>query len=186
MLNFLLHVCCAPCSVVVIDELRCQFNLTVFFYNPNIFPEEEYLKRKKYVVQICEEWKIPMIDMDYDADKWCKAISGHEEDAEGGERCELCFKFRLAKAAEYAKNNGFHYFGTSLTMGRNKSADIINPIGQAFAKTHKIKFYSVDWKKDGRQELANKLIKEKGIYRQDYCGCVYSFVIHTSIVFSNQ
>lgn len=186
MLNFLLHTCCAPCSVAVIEELKNHFNLTVFFYNPNIYPEEEYLKRKKYVVQICEEWKIPVVDMDYDAEKWCKAISGHEEDAEGGERCELCFKFRLAKAAEYAKNNGFHYFGTSLTMGRNKSADIINPIGEAFAKAYKIKFYAEDWKRGGspafapsglrrsRQERANKLIKEKGIYRQNYCGCKYS------------
>jgi len=186
MLNFLLHVCCAPCSVAVIEELRSHFNLTVFFYNPNIFPFEEYEKRKRYVIQVCEEWKIPMIDMDYDAEKWCKAIRGHEEEAEGEERCSLCFKFRLAKAAEYAKNNGFHYYGTSLTMGRNKSADIINPIGEAFAKAHKIKFYSVDWKKDrrpafapsglwrSRQERANQLVKEKGIYRQDYCGCQYS------------
>jgi len=173
-IKFLLHTCCAPCSVAVIEELKEKFDLTVFFYNPNIFPLEEYEKRKKYVIQVCEEWKIPMIDMDYDAEKWCKAIRGHEEEPEGEERCSLCFKFRLAKAAEYAKNNRFHYFGTSLTMGRNKSADIINPIGEAFAKAHKIKFYSVDWKKDGRQERAIQLIKEKGIYRQDYCGCVYS------------
>ena len=174
MLKFLLHTCCAPCSIAIIDELRPKFNLTVFFYNPNIFPIEEYHKRKAEVIKVCTEWGVTMIDMDYEAEKWCQAISGHEEDAEGGARCELCFKFRLAKTAEYAKNNSFHYFGTSLTMGRNKSADVINPIGQAFAKAYKIKFYSEDWKKGGRQEKGAKMVSDRGIYRQEYCGCVYS------------
>lgn len=174
MQKFLLHTCCAPCSIVIIDELKSQFDLTVFFYNPNIFPKEEYLKRKAEVIKVCEEWKVPMIDLDYEADKWCEAITGHENESEGMTRCELCFKFRLAKTADYAKNNGFKYFGTSLTSGRNKKAEVINPIGQAFAKYYKIKFYDVDWKKDGRQEKARKMIDERGIYRQNYCGCKFS------------
>ncbi len=174
MQNFLLHTCCAPCSIAVIDEIKNQFALTVFFYNPNIYPEAEYLKRKAEVIKICTEWGVPMIDMDYEAEKWCEKIKGYESEPEGGERCALCFKFRLAKTAEYAKNNGFHYFGTSLTMGRNKKAEVINPIGQAFAKYYKIKFYDVDWKKDGRQEKGRKMIEERGIYRQKYCGCKFS------------
>lgn len=174
MLNFLLHVCCAPCSIAIIDELKSQFDLTIFFYNPNIYPLAEYEKRKAEVIKVCTEWGLPIIDMDYDAEKWCKVISGHENDPEGGERCELCFKFRLAKTAEYAKDNDFQYFGTSLTMGRNKRAEVINPIGEAFARTYKIKFYSEDWKKKGRQETAIKMVQERGIYRQDYCGCRYS------------
>jgi len=174
MLKFLLHTCCAPCSIAIIDELKSKFDLTVFFYNPNIYPLAEYEKRKAGVVKVCREWGIPMVDMDYEAEKWCQAIAGHEDEPEGMARCELCFKFRLAKAAEYAKNNGFQYFGTSLTMGRNKSADVINPIGEAFAKAYKIKFYSEDWKKRGRQERGAKMVKERGIYRQEYCGCVYS------------
>lgn len=174
MQKFLLHTCCAPCSIAIIDEIKNQFDLTVFFYNPNIFPEEEYLKRKAEVVKVCDEWGIPMVDMDYDAEAWCEKMKGHESDPEGGERCELCFKFRLAKTAEYAARNDFQYFGTSLTMGRNKKAEVINPIGQLFAKYYKIKFYDVDWKKDGRQEKAREMVDERGIYRQKYCGCKYS------------
>src|SRR3989338_1001328 len=165
-IKFLLHTCCAPCSVAVIEELKKQFELTVFFYNPNIFPVEEYEKRKAEVVKVCEEWNIPVVDMDYEAELWHeKVASGLEDMLEGGERCELCFRF--AKTAEYAAKNNFQYFGSSLTGGRNKSASIIHPIGQQFAKLYKIKFYDVDWKKYGRQEKGRKLVGERGIYRQN-------------------
>jgi epoxyqueuosine reductase len=174
--KFLLHTCCAPCGIVVIDELRKAFDLTVFFYNPNIHPEDEYLKRKKYVIQICSEWDVPMIDMDYEAKKWDEAVSGLEEEPEGGKRCEHCFKFRLAKTADHAKVNNFSYFGTTLTSGRNKRAKIINPIGLSFAKHYGLRFYDVDWKKKGRQEKSKKMVEERDIYRQDYCGCKYSFL----------
>lgn len=175
MLKFLLHTCCAPCSIAIIDELKNQFNLSVFFYNPNIFPEEEYDKRKIEVIKVCQEWGVPMIDLDYEAEEWCKKVSsGLENMPEGGSRCELCFKFRLAKTAKYAAKNDFQYFGTSLTSGRNKKAEIIHPIGREFAKYYKIKFYDVDWKQDGRQEKAKQMIDKRGIYRQNYCGCQYS------------
>ena len=129
MNKFLLHTCCAPCSIAVIEEIKDKFNLTVFFYNPNIYPQSEYIKRKQGVIQVCEEWEIPMIDMDYEAKNWSKAISGLEHEPEGGRRCQVCFKFRLAKTADYAKQNNFKYFGTSLTSGRNKKSSVINPIG---------------------------------------------------------
>ena len=175
MQKFLLHTCCAPCSIAVIDELRPQFELTVFFYNPNIFPEEEYVKRKAEVVKVCGEWSIPMVDMDYDAEEWhARVAKGLESEPEGGLRCPLCFKFRLAKTAQYAAENGYKYFGTSLTMGRNKNAAVINPIGESFAKIYKIKFYSEDWKKGGRQEKGRKMVEERGVYRQNYCGCEFS------------
>lgn len=172
--KFLLHSCCAPCSIVAVDELKEDFELTVFFYNPNIYPNTEYERRKKYVMLICEEWQIPMVDMDYEAKQWSEAISGLEHEPEGGRRCNTCFKFRLAKVAQYAKENNFKYFGTSLTSGRNKKAGIINPIGKAFAKHFGLRFYDTDWKKEGRQEKARKLTDERDIYRQDYCGCAYS------------
>lgn len=173
--KFLLHTCCAPCSIAIIDELKDQFNLTVFFYNPNIFPHEEYLKRKAEVIKVCGEWKVPMVDMDYEAQAWHDKVGkGLETEPEGGLRCPLCFKFRLAKTAEYAARNGFEIFGTSLTSGRNKLAEVIHPIGESFAKHHKIKFYDTDWKKDGRQEKGRALVAERGIYRQNYCGCQYS------------
>ncbi|MEK7680832.1 MAG: epoxyqueuosine reductase QueH [Patescibacteria group bacterium] len=174
MPKFLLHTCCAPCSIAVIDELKNQFGLTAFFYNPNIFPEDEYLKRKTEVKKICDEWGVKMADMDYEAAKWREAIKGFENEPEGGVRCCSCFKFRLARAAEYAKKNGFLWWGTTLTSGRNKKAEIIHPICKAFSKHYNLRFYEEDWKKKGRQEKAAKMVKEKGIYRQDYCGCEHS------------
>lgn len=175
MQKFLLHTCCAPCGIAVIDELRLQYYLTVFFYNPNIFPEEEYVKRKAEVIKICSEWKIPMFDHDYENEKWNKEVGcGLEGESEGGLRCTLCFKMRLAKAAEYAANNKFDVFSTTLTMGRNKLATVINPIGLEFGKYYKIRFHVEDWKKGGRQEKARALTAERGIYRQNYCGCKYS------------
>lgn len=174
MQKFLLHTCCAPCSIVIIYELKNQFDLTVFFYNPNIHPLEEYLKRKKEVVRVCEEWQVPMVDMDYEVEKWHEAIKGFEDQPEGGARCPLCFKMRLAKAAQYASQHGFDLFSTSLTSGRNKKADIINPLGSMLGKKYGIEFYAQDWKKDGRQEKGRKMVEDRGIYRQNYCGCVYS------------
>lgn len=175
MKKLLLHTCCAPCSIAVIDELKNQFDLTVFFYNPNIFPAEEYLKRKMEVVRVCNDWNVPMIDHDYDAQEWCDKVgAGLEQEPEGGGRCSMCFKFRLAKTAAYAAKNGFEYFGTSLTSGRNKKAEVINPIGHLFAKEYKIKFLADDWKTNGRQEKGRKMVAERGIYRQNYCGCKYS------------
>jgi predicted adenine nucleotide alpha hydrolase (AANH) superfamily ATPase len=176
MQKFLLHTCCAPCSIAIIDELKNQFDLTVFFYNPNIYPEEEYLKRKKEVVRVCEEWGVKMIDLDYnEKDLWNTAVLGFENEKEGGVRCAICLRFRLAKTAEYANQNGFPHWGTSLTSGRNKSAEVIGAIGLAFGNIYKkTKFYNVDWKKGGRLEKASKMVKDRLIYRQNYCGCKYS------------
>lgn len=175
MEKFLLHTCCAPCSIAIVDELKAKFELTVFFYNPNIHPVEEYLKRKAEVIKVCQEWVVPMVDMDYEVEEWHQKVgSGLELAVEGGPRCALCFHFRLAKTAEYAEANNFDYYGSSLTSGRNKKSEVINSIGDHLAKNHKIKFYDVDWKKGGRQEKGRQMVAERGIYRQDYCGCVYS------------
>jgi predicted adenine nucleotide alpha hydrolase (AANH) superfamily ATPase len=174
MLRFLLHTCCAPCSIAVIDELRDQFDLTVFFYNPNIFPEEEYSKRKNEVVKVCNEWSIKMIDWDYEIEKWEKVVTGKEDEPEGGARCPLCFALRINTAAQYAHDNGFEFFSTTLTSGRNKSAAIIFPIAEQAAAKFGVKFYAEDWKKGGRQEKGKKMVAERGIYRQNYCGCRYS------------
>jgi len=174
MLKFLLHTCCAPCSVAVIEELKDKFNLTVFFYNPNIFPLEEYEKRKAEVVKICSEWGVKMIDMDYEWQKWQEKTRGLENEPEGGKRCPVCFAMRLQRTVEYAKENNFDIFCTTLTSGRNKKAEIINPIGLELAKEFGVEFFVADWKTGGKQQRANQLVKEKGIYRQDYCGCSFS------------
>ncbi|MFA5831229.1 MAG: epoxyqueuosine reductase QueH [Candidatus Paceibacterota bacterium] len=174
MQRFLLHTCCAPCGVAVIDELRKKFDLTVLFYNPNIFPEEEYLKRKKEVVRVCEEWNVPVMDYDYVPEEWNAEVRGLENEPEGGMRCSACIKMRLLCSAEIAKEKGFEIFGTTLTMGRQKTAKVITPIGEQAAEVFGLKYLAEDWKKGGRQETARVLVKEKNIYKQNYCGCKYS------------
>lgn len=172
--KFLLHCCCAPCGIVAIDELRRQYELTVLFYNPNIFPEEEYIRRKKEVVRVCEEWGVPMIDQDYVPEEWTKETKGLENEPEGGLRCRFCIGMRLMRAAEVGKERGMNIFGTTLTMGRQKKASIITPLGEAAAARHGLAYYVEDWKKRGREEQARKMVKERDIYRQNYCGCKYS------------
>lgn len=172
--RLLLHTCCAPCGIAVIDELRKVSDLSVLFYNPNIYPEEEYLKRKAEVMRVCEEWGVPMIDADYEPAVWDEAIRGLEAEPEGGKRCPVCFRQRLFRAAEIAAERGFPVFATTLTSGRNKRSDIISPIGHAAAAQAGVRFLAEDWKKGGRQEAARRMVCERGIYRQDYCGCRYS------------
>lgn len=172
--TFLLHTCCAPCSIAVIDELRRTFDLTTLFFNPNIFPEEEYIKRKGEVVRVCYEWNIPMIDMDYRPEEWAARVRGLENEPEQGKRCFTCIGMRLMQTAREAKERGFPIFGTTLTMGRRKSAKVIFPIGEAAARRYGISFYAEDWKKKGRENTARKMVRERGIYEQKYCGCRYS------------
>jgi epoxyqueuosine reductase len=172
--SFLLHTCCAPCGIAVIDELRNVYDLTVFFYNPNIYPEAEYLKRKVEVIKLCTEWSVPMIDADYEQGVWDAAVAGLENEPECGERCRVCFGVRLEKAAAYAASHNFDRWCTTISMGRKKSAAIINPIGIALGKKYGVPFHDVDWKKEGRIEKGRRMTVERSIYRQTYCGCRYS------------
>lgn len=174
MKKFLLHTCCAPCSIAVIEELKADFDVTVFFYNPNIHPQAEYLKRKEQVIKVCTEWNIKMVDADYDPKKWYEATRGMEQEPEGGSRCSVCFRLRMDKAAEYAKENNFDLWSSSLTFGRNKKSDVISPIGLSLQDKYGVEYYVEDWKKKGRQERSNQLVCDMNIYRQDYCGCAYS------------
>lgn len=172
--RFLLHTCCAPCGIAVIDELRETYDLSVLFYNPNIYPETEYLRRKAEVIRVCEEWGIPMLDQDYDPDMWEKQIEGFEGEPEGGIRCGVCFRMRLFHTAKVAASLGIRLFGSTLTTGRNKRAIVISPIGLAAGKRYGVAYYPEDWKKKGREEKGRMMARERGIYRQDYCGCKYS------------
>lgn len=172
--KYLLHTCCAPCGIAVIDELRQSYDLSVLFYNPNIYPESEYTKRKCDVIRVSREWNIPMIDLDGEREKWDEAVRGLEDEPEGVRRCPVCFRLRLFRTAEVAAERGFQVFGSTLTSGRNKRADIIHPIGAAAAKKYGVRFHAEDWKKGGRQETAKRLSDERCLYRQDYCGCRYS------------
>lgn len=172
--KLLLHSCCAPCSVAIINELKDKYSLVVFFYNPNIYPEDEYIKRKKDVIKMCKLWNVPIVDIDFNPDLWNKAVKGLEDQPESGNRCTACFAHRLIKTVEYAVSNNFDCFASSLTSGRNKKAKIINKIGLNLALQNNIKFLEEDWKKGGRQEIGINLVSKHDIYRQDYCGCKYS------------
>lgn len=172
--KFLLHICCGPCVIAILKELQEQFDLTAYYYNPNIHPPEEYDKRKAEVVKVCIDLKIPLVEGKYNPEAWFAWAEEYKAEPEGGERCQKCFAMRLQQTAKYASQNDFDYFSTTLTSGRNKKADIINPLGVEIGKNYGIKFYEEDWKKQGRQELSQKLCKEKDVYRQHYCGCIYS------------
>jgi predicted adenine nucleotide alpha hydrolase (AANH) superfamily ATPase len=172
--GFLLHCCCAPCGIAVIDELRRNFNLTVFFYNPNIYPEAEYIKRKVEVIKVCGEWEVPMIDGDYEPEFWARAVRGLENEKQGGARCGKCFLLRLERTARFAAENNFDLFGTTLTMGRQKKSSAINSIGKAAGERLGVAYYDEDWKKRGRWERGRKMVEERNIYKQNYCGCRYS------------
>jgi predicted adenine nucleotide alpha hydrolase (AANH) superfamily ATPase len=172
--RLLLHTCCAPCGIAVIDELRRAYELTVFFYNPNVHPREEYEKRKAEVVRVCAEWGVPMIDGDYEVGEWDRRTRGLENEREGGKRCPVCFALRLERTAAEAKRLEIGITSTTLTSGRQKSARVIFPIGEAIAARYGLTFLAEDWKKKGREEKSRQMVRERGIYCQDYCGCRYS------------
>jgi len=174
MKKFLLHVCCSVCSAGTISQLNNEFNLTCYFYNPNIHPEEEYNARLADTEKYCNKMDIPFFEGPYDKDAWFTAIKGLEDEPEGGARCTKCFYMRLANVAEYASKNKFDIFGTTLTIGRNKKAEIINPIGVLLAKRFGIEFFEADFKKKGGQQQADEISKHEHLYRQNYCGCVFS------------
>ncbi len=172
--SVLLHTCCGPCSSACIERLREYLDVTVYFYNPNVEPMEEYLKRKETQIKLLEELDIPYIDADYDNDYYRSQVKGLESEKEGGARCPVCFKIRLKRTAEVAKENNFDYFCTSLTVSPHKNSDIINKIGHAIGESIGIKFLYSDFKKREGYKRSIELSKEYDLYRQDYCGCLFA------------
>lgn len=165
-MKLLLHVCCAPCSTHVIEELKKDYDITLFFYNPNVEPIEEYNKRLKNAEKLAKELDLPLIVGDYDNKEWHDAIKGHEQDKEGGERCNLCFKFRLEKTAELAEE----LFTTTLTVSPYKNHEIINKIGKNISEN----FLESNFKKEDGYKHSIELSKKHNLYRQHYCGCLFS------------
>lgn len=151
-----------------------NFEITGFFYNPNIYPQEEYNLRLKNVESVVLKNTISLISPIYEPEKWHKEIKGYEETKEGGERCKICIKMRLKETAKKAKDSGFDIFGTTLTTGLNKDSKTINLYGLNIAEEIGIQFYLADFKKNAGFQRGVVLSKEIGLYRQRYCGCVYS------------
>ena len=176
--RLLLHSCCAPCSSHVISYLTNYFDITILYYNPNIAPIEEYEKRKKEQIRLINEIntknKIDIIDCDYDNNIYEEKIKGYEECPEKGARCTICFNLRLEKTASIAKANKYDYFCTTLTVSPYKNANLINEIGEELANKYNIKWLHSDFKKNNGYKHSIELSKEFNLYRQDYCGCIYS------------
>lgn len=181
--RILLHSCCAPCSSHVITSLSPYFDITILYYNPNISPYEEYLKRKVEQIRLINSLNLPhkidFIDCDYDNDLYEKLIKGYESCPERGARCSICFKLRLEKTAKIAANNNYDYFCSTLTVSPYKNATLINEIGIDLSKQYHIKWLYSDFKKEDGYKKSIELSKKYNLYRQDYCGCKYS--IHNKI-----
>jgi hypothetical protein len=171
----LLHVCCGVCSLHVIETLKEKYEeVVLYFYNPNIHPEEEYKKRLAAVKDIAARLDLRLIEGHYDPEKWLADVAGYEKEPEGGARCPLCYAIRLHETARVAKKEGIGVFATTLTISPHKKATVINETGKKVAETFSILFLEEDFKKcDGfKKTMAHA--KEHNVYRQNYCGCVYS------------
>ena len=172
--KLLLHVCCAPDATVVLERLSPQFEITIFFYNPNIHPAKEYSLRLLEMETLAKALKFPLLQADYDADTWFELTKGMEKIPEGGKRCTVCFEMRLRKAAEIARKHGFDLFTTVLSVSPHKNAKLINQIGTEIANKFGLKFMEANFKKQNGFFRSLELSRQYNLYRQDYCGCVYS------------
>ena len=176
--TLLLHSCCAPCSSYVLNYLSKYFKITVLYYNPNISPKEEYEKRKQEQIRLIQEMpfenKVDIMDCDYDNDQFETLVKGLEEEREGGSRCFRCYRLRLEKTALLASQNHYDYFGTTLTVSPYKNSQKLNEIGYDLEQIYHIPYLYSDFKKKEGYKKSIEFSKIYHLYRQNYCGCVYS------------
>ncbi|MCI9439880.1 MAG: epoxyqueuosine reductase QueH [Ruminococcus sp.] len=176
--RLLLHSCCAPCSSYVLEYLSRYFEVTVFYYNPNIYPESEYYKRVAEQQMLIEKLKtvhpVSFIEGVYEKEKFYRMAKGLEQVKEGGERCFRCYALRLGEAAKTAREGGFDYFTTTLSISPLKNAQKLNEIGIALGKETGVSYLVSDFKKKNGYKRSVELSEEYGLYRQDYCGCQFS------------
>lgn len=174
--KLLLHACCGPCSSYVVEYLSKYFDITIYYYNPNTYPKDEYVRRmfelKKFIKKFNNRIKI--IENEYYPEEFYKSIKGLENNGERSKRCYNCYKLRLENSAKYAKENEFDYFTTTLSISPYKDAEWINEIGKELEKKYKVKYLFSDFKKRNGYKRSLELSKEYKLYRQEYCGCVYS------------
>lgn len=178
--RLLLHVCCAPCSSYCLEYLSEYFDITVYYYNPNISKKEEYLKRlaeeKRYISVKEFKYPVKLTESNYDPQEFFDAVRGLEKEPEGGLRCRECFRLRLEASAKKAKELGFEWFTTTLTISPLKNAALLNEIGAEMGEKYGVKWLPSDFKKKEGYKRSIELSREYGLYRQDYCGCVFSRV----------
>ncbi len=176
--SLLLHSCCAPCSSYVLEYLAQYFEITVFYYNPNIYPPSEYKKRVKeqqdFIKEIPAIHSIRFLEGSYNTSLFYDSVKGFEQEKEGGKRCFICYELRMREAAQIAKEKGFDYFTTTLSISPLKNAEKLNEIGCKLEEEYKVKHLSSDFKKKNGYKRSVELSKEYNLYRQDYCGCLFS------------
>ncbi len=172
--KLLLHVCCIGCGAYISQELRKKYKVTLFFYNPNIYPESEYKKRLEEAEKTARQLNLKLITGEYDHSAWLKLISGLEEEPERGKRCSLCYEERMKRTACLAREKKHQYFTTTLTISPHKDAQAISRIGARLGGKYDIKFLDKDFKKQDGFKKSVELARKLGLYRQDYCGCEFS------------
>ncbi len=177
--KLLLHSCCGPCSTTAIFSMKDEYDITICYYNPNIYPEEEYLKRKSEQIKLLKELEgegivVHIFDVDYEQDKFFEKVKGLENEKEGGARCSVCFALRLDRVALLAKENGFDLFATTLTVSPHKNAPLINEIGAKIGEKYNMPYLPTDLKKKDGYKKSIEYSKKYDLYRQNYCGCKFS------------
>ena len=177
--SLLLHSCCAPCSSYCIEYLSQFFYVTVFYYNPNIYPDEEYYHRVKeqqrFIKEFPTKYPVKFIEGDYDKSSFYEIAKGLEKEPEKGKRCHRCYDFRLRRTAAVAKEKGFDFFSTTLTISPMKDSQVLNEIGASIGKELGVDWLYSDFKKREGYKRSTEISREYDMYRQDYCGCVYSY-----------
>ncbi|MBQ9318716.1 MAG: epoxyqueuosine reductase QueH [Bacilli bacterium] len=181
-LKLLLHACCGPCSSYCLEYLSKYFDITILYYNPNIYPDEEYHRRfnelKNFISQIPHGNQIDILEVRYNPNEYYQAVKGLEHLGERSERCYACYKFRLEECAKIAKEQKYDFFTTTLSISPFKNAQWINEIGELLEKKYKVSYLYADFKKKNGYKRSIELSKQYNMYRQDYCGCVYSKIEH--------
>ncbi len=172
--KLLMHSCCGPCSSACIERIKDYFDITIVYYNPNIEPRDEYLKRKSEQIRLLKEWNIDYLECDYDNSEFRNKTHLLADEVEGGKRCSVCFGIRLKYTALKARELGYDYFTTTLTVSPYKNSQVINQIGEKIGESVGIKYLYADFKKREGYKRSIELANKYNLYRQHYCGCLYS------------
>ena len=174
--RLLLHACCAPCSSATLERLAAHFDLTILYYNPNIYPPEEYRRRETELERFVRDagYRFPVVELPYDPPAFYAAVQGLEQEPEKGARCTVCYRLRLEQTARYAAQNGFAWFCTTLSISPLKDPVRINALGQELGAQYGVRFLPSEFRKKDGYKRSLQLSAEYGLYRQDYCGCVFS------------
>ena len=174
--RLLLHACCAPCSSATLERLAAHFDLTILYYNPNIYPPEEYRRRETELERFVRDagYRFPVVELPYDPQAFYAAVQGLEQEPEKGARCTVCYRLRLEHTARYAAQNGFAWFCTTLSISPLKDPVRINALGQELGAQYGVRFLPSEFRKKDGYKRSLQLSAEYGLYRQDYCGCVFS------------